>query len=362
MTTMKKHETENANHNIDDEEVAGVSGGGGGGSPPSIGGPSATVAPGSRRRLSPFYGAIVLAGVTLLVLALVATRDGRSATTIAIPTSSRILFEPYQDEDPPGPVDNLEVLLARLESLEACIRDATFRVDSATGDLIRTDSCYGDKNLGSVAGATGPKGETGHEGAIGPQGPQGPAGTSGGVGVESRLGYLEEEVFTKTVFVSSVNYNGAQIGSVSDADLKCQTLAENAKLKGTYMAWISDGDSTPATRFLKSSPGPYILVNGDVVANNWAGLADGKLKNRITLTEKGATKSTFVWTGTKWDGTAAPFNCDKWTSNVNSQGGAFGHSTFGIQNSESHWWSAWNNVGCSKSYAIYCFEQYEYTL
>jgi hypothetical protein len=61
------------------------------------------------------------------------------------------------------------------------------------------------------------------------------------------------------VFITSSRYNDAKVGGVAGADVHCQALADADDsvevLKGgkTFKAWISDGVSSPASSFSKSS-------------------------------------------------------------------------------------------------------------
>jgi hypothetical protein len=62
----------------------------------------------------------------------------------------------------------------------------------------------------------------------------------------------------RTVFVTSQVYD-TNLDGLQGADLKCQTLATAAGLKGRYKAWLSDSTASPSTRFVKSK-GPYKLM------------------------------------------------------------------------------------------------------
>jgi cysteine-rich repeat protein len=110
---------------------------------------------------------------------------------------------------------------------------------------------------------------------------------------------------TKFVFVTSITYTG-NLGGLDGADAKCNARAAVAGIGGTYRAWLSDITGSPSTRMSKAG-GPYRLVNGTVVANNWADLTDGNLITAINLTELGTLPpqptfcgpgNTPVWTNT----------------------------------------------------------------
>ena len=97
---------------------------------------------------------------------------------------------------------------------------------------------------------------------------------------------------TKIVFVSSVTHD-ANFGGLAGADAFCQGLADAAALPGTYMAWLSDDSGSPSSRFAQSSEA-YVLVDGTVVAHDWADLTDGDLQHPINVSElNGAAPAGF---------------------------------------------------------------------
>ncbi len=127
----------------------------------------------------------------------------------------------------------------------------------------------------------------------------------------------------RTIFVSSALYTG-DLGGLAGADLECQTLAAKAGLTGTYYAWLSDGRTAPAQRFVHSSV-PYVLTTGEQIAKSWQDLTDGTLQRAIDVTEAkgpapiaalgcgGGSKPT-VWTNALAAGTAwSADGCDAWS-------------------------------------------------
>ena len=89
-----------------------------------------------------------------------------------------------------------------------------------------------------------------------------------------------------TVFVTSTSYDG-NLGGLAGADAKCQDQADAAGLTGTFKAWLSDAKGSPSTRFTRSAGAPYVLVDGTVIADNYAGLTSGSLEHPINQTETG---------------------------------------------------------------------------
>ncbi len=166
----------------------------------------------------------------------------------------------------------------------------------------------------------------------------------------------------KKVFVSSATYDG-NLGGLAGADAKCQALADAAALPGTYKAWLSDSTGSPSTRFTQSTV-PYVLVDGTVVANDWADLVDGTLAHAIDKTELGGAPPVgntscagggyaTVWSATSQSGTlaSASLTCSNWTATT---GGAY----WGVATQTNSFWSAWCTGGiCSWVSPLYCFQQ-----
>jgi hypothetical protein len=155
------------------------------------------------------------------------------------------------------------------------------------------------------------------------------------------------------VFVSSTVYGG-KIGGLVGADFLCQDLAESAGLSGTYKAWLSDDIASPSTRFVRSK-GPYVLVNGKRIADNWKDLTDGSLKIPINVTQAGskAADSTSVWTYTKADGAAIDAN----TNNCGNWAAATGDGDVGSETSRNATWTDNGAAACNTGQHLYCFQQ-----
>ncbi len=163
----------------------------------------------------------------------------------------------------------------------------------------------------------------------------------------------------RSVFVTNSLRQG-DFGSVAAADAICQSEASAAGLLGTYRAWLSNSlesgtPSSPATTF-DLGAGPYVRIDGAIVADDWADLTDGTLNVPINVTPSGSTiTSGYVWTGTLVDGTAASTapasTCDEWTNTgADARAGAAPATN-----------SAWTNLAfpssCSASWRLYCFQQ-----
>ena len=177
----------------------------------------------------------------------------------------------------------------------------------------------------------------------------------------------------KVVFVTSTRYGG-NFGGVTGADDKCQERALAVNLLGTYKAWISGNElaSSPSARFTHSTV-PYRLLDGSVVADDWADLTDGTLQHAINLSEIRSKISFFALTFTLADGTPGLFhsisttcytgnncNCDNWTNDQSSgtptPGSAVGQ-TYAV---DEKWtdYSFGNDCGDGPDGpSLYCFEQ-----
>jgi hypothetical protein len=167
-----------------------------------------------------------------------------------------------------------------------------------------------------------------------------------------------DEAEVKLVFVTSEAFTGAELGGLDGADEKCQALAADAGLAGSFQAWLSDGTGSPSERMNRS--GRWELLDGRLVATDWEALVSGTLENAIDVTEGPEPKGIEqvcsggeVWTNTNVDGTPrGDLHCNDWSTD---QGVSFvGYS----------WASgpAWTdspciNVHCVSELRLYCFQQ-----
>lgn len=158
----------------------------------------------------------------------------------------------------------------------------------------------------------------------------------------------------KCVFVTSTTRTG-NLGGVSGADTFCQSAGSG--LGGTYKAWLGESNpNDPQSDFTESAT-PYILVNGTIIANDWADLTDGTLAAPINIDETGTTRSGEVWSNVNTDGTTINTDdCNNWSSATNLYSGNWGNS----YSTNSNWTNAFNDgVACGFPTArrLYCFEQ-----
>lgn len=162
------------------------------------------------------------------------------------------------------------------------------------------------------------------------------------------------------VFASSQQYTG-NLGGLAGADAKCNALAAEAKLPGSYKAWLSVKDSSASQRLFHSDK-PYIRTDGVEIASDWKGLVSGGLLAPLNHDEKnmvvgfGANtcdkSDSLVWTATDALGNAQDSTCNAWlTQSQMSNGGA------GNLNALDSGWSIGCSLACSVKARLYCFQQ-----
>lgn len=154
----------------------------------------------------------------------------------------------------------------------------------------------------------------------------------------------------RRVFVSSVSYD-SDLGGLAGADAKCNQLAAAAGLQGSFLAWLSDGVSDPDSRFLKSVV-PYVRVDDEQVADDWADLTDGTIDTTLRISETGSDVADTVFTNVAADGTTKdPTNhCNGWTAGGTTA--RLGRSIF-----TGSTWTDYQSTACGTSHRIFCFEQ-----
>lgn len=155
----------------------------------------------------------------------------------------------------------------------------------------------------------------------------------------------------RKAFVTSTYVHG-DFGGVASGDTICNDLATQAGLPGTYMAWLSDAQTSPSTRF--TSNGPWELVNGTPIASDLADLLDGSLLGTLDRDESNqlVDHHTAVWTGTNSDGTWSGNDCNGWTSDLRGVSVDAGD----LEADDTDWTNASWFV-CWVRSRLYCFQQ-----
>lgn len=165
----------------------------------------------------------------------------------------------------------------------------------------------------------------------------------------------ECEVERRLVFLSSTKFSGALWG-LKAADKICQDLAAAEGWSGTFMAWLSNAEHGPSTRFgiNPDFAGPFHLADqSTVVAMGWKDLIDGNLDHPIDMDETGTRHWSNVWTHTRIDGkpTGTAY-CMGWMSDSHVHFGWVGRSS----KTDIGWTQAENGVPCSAYARLYCFQ------
>ncbi len=169
------------------------------------------------------------------------------------------------------------------------------------------------------------------------------------------------------VFITSAFYSGDMKG-VEGADAKCQTLADEVPLSGTYKAWLTSGDAmtAPAQRFKSTEFKGWYRMPTDpptLVAQGWSDLTSLNedkltyLRSAIHFDEnKADVGDGSVWTNTTQDGEQDPENlhCDNWSSNMG--GGAEGRTGRAQLLTLNQDWTAEKSTPCNNGSRLYCFQ------
>lgn len=164
---------------------------------------------------------------------------------------------------------------------------------------------------------------------------------------------------TKRVFTTAPNeyYIGTTTGKfqgLAGADAICQNRANTANLGGTWRAWLSSSTVSAAQR-LTHSTGPYQLIDGTPIANDWTELTSGTLQNKISENELAQTwTSAVTWTSTNPDGTAiASATCADFTVASSSVTVNYGINDY----VNGRWTKELITTTCADHMGFYCIEQ-----
>lgn len=155
----------------------------------------------------------------------------------------------------------------------------------------------------------------------------------------------------KLIFVTSGSYTG-NFGGLSGADQICQDAAAYVGLPGLFKAWLSDSLTSVSSRIAQASV-PYQRIDGVIVANNWADLADGSLNAPISITEAGtAVVGTGVWTNSKGNGSISSTTntCTDWMSSS-------GQGFRGNNSSTGRTWTSSGLLECGNDLHLYCVQE-----
>lgn len=157
---------------------------------------------------------------------------------------------------------------------------------------------------------------------------------------------------TNVVFVTSTVQSGA-FGGLAAADAICAARARDAGLDGTFVAWLSDGQTSAFSR-IAGVRGGWTLVDGTPIATSPSDLVTQSILAPIALDEHGhdvREALSGVWTGTRGDGTHDD-DCAAWTSEDPMGEGTAGDAAAG----GAAFTIADETLSCSSPRRLYCFE------
>ncbi len=154
------------------------------------------------------------------------------------------------------------------------------------------------------------------------------------------------------MFVTNGNYAG-DFGGLQGADEHCQSEATLAGLPGEYRAWLSDGATSPNSRWVQHNT-PYLGTDGQIIAADYADLTDGILLSAIDKTAGRVDKLPMdVWanTSTTGDSSSAIAHCDQWSTMAGRAGVGRTDRT------DKRWTGGSYTRGCGIELPLYCGRQ-----
>lgn len=196
--------------------------------------------------------------------------------------------------------------------------------------------------VGSSGGGTSSGGTTGASG-------NGSGGSSGG-GTGTGTGMGTTTTTGLRVFVTSTVYSG-NLGGAAGADAHCQTVADAKALGGTWVAWVSDGQTSPSTRI--TTQGPWQNLVGVEVFKNHANMLT--VPESFLLDESGAHPQWLGYasprTGVNEEAKPTGSDCSGWTSAA-----ATSSSTTSSGQQDQYWGGGAGPVACDSKAPLICFE------
>lgn len=173
----------------------------------------------------------------------------------------------------------------------------------------------------------------------------------------------------RLAFLTSQTYLPGDLKGVEGADIKCQTLAGDAKFDSAnkFKAWLSDSQHSPEQDFTKDVNLPIVRPDGVRIADNWDDLVLNGPIEGIIVTDKGdSLLEEKVWTGTTPSGKLfdEALTCQAWSSSKVSDDGWLGFS--GVDNLQMTEWDMWvldrqwtnhSSRTCNWKSRLYCIEQ-----
>jgi len=154
-----------------------------------------------------------------------------------------------------------------------------------------------------------------------------PAG-SGQLNLLVNFGQLGNLVFLTDGTYQSGASGSAGFNSLAAADTLCGTEATSAGLPGTYVAYLSNGATSFASRYSGTATG-WVRPDGRPIASDSSQLFGGALIHPPSVTASGAVVPNAVFWSNTLDagGIASSTNsCNNWAANTASYSSRWGHA------------------------------------
>jgi len=166
---------------------------------------------------------------------------------------------------------------------------------------------------------------------------------------ESSPEEINVEDMKHILFVSSISYEGSQIGGVDTADIECKSLAGNKGFRGDFKALLSTSkrnirDDIVLVRRIENTLGGIFAKAPSLF---WA-----DQRGEPILDEESNEVSGDVWTGTLWTGMQSMEGnfCDDWTGNGSAMAGSAGQTDRRLFEDRT--------IDCSETARIFCVSQF----
>ncbi len=160
----------------------------------------------------------------------------------------------------------------------------------------------------------------------------------------------------RRVFVTSETYPG-NLGGLDGADGRCQDLADQALLGGSFRAYIQNVEEAVDAHLTDHAGVPYVRLDGLMVAESFTDLTDGGLAAPLSLDEQRMEHggpAALAWTGLA---TMFPGDCQDWsTVEGNCDGGSTCGSGGAVMSAGASWEFDGSHILCSTPLHLYCIE------
>lgn len=162
----------------------------------------------------------------------------------------------------------------------------------------------------------------------------------------------------RRVFLTSKTWK-SDLGGIMGAVGICRQAAEKAGIPryNTFEPWLSDSDHDVLERMYPGK-GPYLRVDGLMIAPNFDALLNKQLQAPIEVDEYGMFQGGGVWTGTRADGKRAADSghCQNWNGQDPNDPFALEAWTGCATCFDSKWTIRDKAIDCGGELSIYCFE------